>query len=100
MLRYKLFKVKNGKLDALKAWASELKRRGPEVLDTLRYENVATETFYLFQIGDDWYAMGMQEVSGKHKKANMSVELNKRHFEVLKECLEEYNGEMLYEFKK
>lgn len=87
----------------LKAWALELKHREPEVLKTLEYENVAYETMVLFRTedhpGGQWFVMGMQIIDGEHRKADMSVELNQKHFEVLRQCLEPVKTETLYGFK-
>ena len=99
-LRYKLFKVKKGKRDMFIAWTEELQRRNSEVITTLKYENVAMETMYIFSVSNEWFVIGMQVLVGKHRKADMTVELNKRHFEVLTECLVPYNGAVLYEFTR
>lgn len=99
-LRYKLFKVRPDKLSILQNWAEELKKREAEVLATLEYENVSMETMYLFSVGDEWFVMGMQDIVGEHRKADMTVELNQRHFAVLKECLEPHEGAVLYQFER
>lgn len=98
MVRYALYKVKEGKLDTLKEWSLDLQKRLPEALETMRQENVRREVFRLFKHQNNWFAVGLQELSGEHKKADMSVELNRKHAEVLKECLEGLVGEVLYDF--
>lgn len=100
MLRYKLFKVREGKLEILKAWAEELRGRSSEISDTLAFENVGEETLHLFAVGDSWFVMAMQALTGPHKKADMTVELNKKHMAVLAECLAPYEGETLYSFSR
>lgn len=100
MLRYKLFKVKPDKLEKLKAWSEKLQARKEEVLATLEYENVSTETLVTFAVAEEWFCMGMQELSGEHRKADMTVELNKEHFAVLEDCLEGYKGSVLYSFTR
>jgi hypothetical protein len=95
----KLFRVKVGKLDTLKQWFDVLSNeRAEEAIATFAYENVTRETFVLFK-GDDgeYYVIGFNEVSGKHKKGDPEVQINQEHIKVRQECLEAIseNGEVL-----
>jgi hypothetical protein len=98
-LRYKLFRVRGGKLPKLKAWAAFLYGHQTEVLETLNEENVAQELLYLFEINTAWYCMAMQSLTGDHKKADLTKTINQDHLETLGDCLEEVPpGEILYDF--
>ncbi len=101
MLRYRLFRVRSEKLEILKAWAEELRQRSSEVAAAMEHENVSAETLHAFQIDGAWYAMGMQSLSGKHRRADMSVELNRRHLAIMEACLEPHDGGFaIYEFQR
>jgi hypothetical protein len=100
MLRYKIFKVKDGKMSQFRDWCAELKEREPEVLETLVHENVVCETYYHFEVGSHDYVAGIQWIEGIHEKADMSVELNRKHFETLQECLEPVKGTDLCSFSR
>lgn len=95
MLRYQLFKIKEGKLPVLKAWFAELKMREEEVREALREENVLSEYFVLLP-GD--YVLGLQEHLENRISADLSKDLNKKHLSVLKECLEHVNTEEILKF--
>lgn len=100
MMRFNIYKVKAGKLDTLRAWAAELEVRRGEALETMKHERVIYETFVIFKAGEDWYAVGAQEFYEERRAADMSVELNRRHFAILEECLETVSDkETLYQFR-
>jgi hypothetical protein len=95
----KLFKVREGKLDTLKNWFEVLSGdRKDEAVATFEYENVSREVFVLFQEQEgDHYVIGLNEVTGEHKKGDPEVKINQEHTKILKECLEPVSerGEIL-----
>jgi hypothetical protein len=95
----KLFKVKEGKLDTLREWFEVLSGdRKEETIATFEYENVSREVFVLFQGQEgDHYVIGLNEVTGEHKKGDPEVKINQEHTKILKECLEPVSerGEIL-----
>jgi hypothetical protein len=95
----KLFKVKEGKLDTLREWFEVLSGdRKEETIATFEYENVSREVFVLFQGQEgDHYVIGLNEVTGEHKKGDPEVKIYQEHTKILKECLEPVSerGEIL-----
>jgi len=86
----KIFRVKEGKLEILKNWFEVLGgERKDEAIATFDYENVQREIFVLF-IGYDkcHYVIGMNEISGEHRKGDPEVKINQEHSKILEECLE------------
>ncbi len=98
MLRFHFYKVRPGKLEKLKSWSQELKRREDEVRATFVQEKVKFEGFYLFEEKGVWFAAGLQKTEKDFTPADLSVPLNKQHLDILKECLESIKFERLYEF--
>lgn len=95
----KIFKVKEGKLDVIKQWFSVLSNeRREEAVATFEYENVSKEVFVLFE-GEDGcnYVIGLNEVTGEHRKGDPEVKINQEHTKIMKECLEPIsdNGKVL-----
>lgn len=95
----KIFRVKEGKLETLKRWFEVLSNeRKDEAVATFEYENVSREVFALFKGHDGFdYVIGLNEVTGEHKKGDPSVKINQEHRAVLEDCLERIsdNGEVL-----
>ncbi len=95
----KLFKVKEGKLDTLKQWFEVLSsERREEAVATFAYENVSREVYLLFKGYDGHhYVIGLNEITGEHKKGDPTVKINQEHRTVMEECLERIseNGELL-----
>lgn len=95
----KLFKVKEGKLETLKNWFEVLSgERREEAIETFEYENVSREVFVLFNGNDGQnYVIGLNEVTGEHRKGDPEVKINQEHTKILKECLEPVteNGRVL-----
>jgi hypothetical protein len=99
----KIFKVKEGKLDTLQQWFEVLSNeRREEAIATFTYENVSREVFVLFKgyDGSD-YVIGLNEVTGEHKKGDPEVKINQEHTKILKECLEPIseNGQVLLDLR-
>jgi len=95
----KILKVKEGKLETLKEWFKVLGGdRKEEVIRTFEHENVAREVFVLFKgrEGQD-YVIGVNVITGEHRKGDPEVKINQEHTKILKECLEPIseNGEVL-----
>jgi hypothetical protein len=95
----KIFRVKEGKLDELKHWFEVLSNeRKEEAVATFEYENVSREIFALFkgEDGDD-YVIGLNEVTGEHRKGDPEVKINQEHTKTMNECLEPIsdNGQVL-----
>lgn len=95
----KIFRVREGKLDTLKEWFDVLSNeRKEEAIATFAYENVTRETFALFKGNNgQHYVIGLNEVSGQHRKGDSEVKINQEHTKVRQECLEPIseNGEIL-----
>jgi hypothetical protein len=95
----KIFKVKEGKLGELKQWFDVLSgERKEEAIATFEHENVSREVFTLFQGKDGfYYVIGLNEVTGEHRKGDTEVKINQEHTKIFKNCLEPIsdNGEVL-----
>lgn len=95
----KIFRVREGKLATLRQWFAVLSNeRKEEAIATFEYENVSREVFVLFRGNDGHeYVIGLNEVTGEHKKGDPAVKINQEHTKILKECLEPIsdNGEVL-----
>ena len=94
-----VFKVKEGKLEQWKAWCEELNTtRKAEALETLKEEGLIYASFVLFSLNGDHYAIGMG--IGEGKESNKNREINQRHMEMKRECLEKVDSfNVLYEIK-
>ncbi len=99
----RLLKVKEGKLETLKEWFEVLGgERKREAIGTFEYENVSRELFVLFSAEDgNHYVIGMNEVTGEHKKGDPAVQINQEHRKVMEECLERVSerGEVLLDLR-
>jgi hypothetical protein len=81
-MKYKLFKIKPGKKDQWIQWCFSLSHTyRKEALCTLREEENIRETIIL------WGEYVLYGMKGNFKPAS-SCEINKMHFQNLKECLE------------
>jgi len=90
-MKYKIFKIKEGKIQQWKDWCIFLNEHKPEVLETLKEEKVTREcavlrgdTVFYFMIGEG------------HPSSD--TELNIQHRKNVKECLEPVEGEVLFDF--
>ena len=95
----KIFRVREGKLDTLKQWFEVLSgERKDEAVATFAYENVSREVFVIFKGYDGTnYVVGLNEVTGEHRKGDPAVKINQEHRAIMEECLERIseNGEIL-----
>ena len=89
-MKYTLFKVKEGKLNVWKDWCKLLSTEfKDEALKTLKEENLLTEGCLVFLIGKEFYVAGYTlENNGGVKPTNLNNDLNRKHLEKRKECLE------------
>lgn len=88
MTKHFLLKVKEGKLKQWKDWCNFLMSEMDTVKKTLVQENAIGEYGILFKVGDDYYVYGGTDYRDEPIKADMSIELNRKHKEVVTECLE------------
>ncbi|MEK7552246.1 MAG: DUF6176 family protein [Patescibacteria group bacterium] len=89
-MKYSLFKVKEGKLQVWKDWCKLLSTEfKDEALKTIKEENLLLEGCLVFPVGKDFYVVGYTlENAGGVKPTNLDNNLNKKHLEKRKECLE------------
>jgi L-rhamnose mutarotase len=95
-----IFKLKKGKVGEFKEWAEVLKTElYDEAIASLAEENCTHEIFELFQVNDEFYIVAHME--GENiLPSNPEKEINIRHREVMKECIEKkIETETLYDFK-
>ena len=87
-----IYKVGKGKEDILKKWGESIQKENlEEALLSLHEENCEAESLHLFRIGDEYYAVGVM-LSEREKEIvphNPSRDINKEHFKIRKECLDE-----------
>ncbi|MBI3337117.1 MAG: hypothetical protein HY005_00635 [Candidatus Staskawiczbacteria bacterium] len=96
-MKSNLFKIKEGKLDKWFEWGKLLTTKyREEAIETLKEEGLNYEAFCVFKIEEEYYTISM--IEGEEKPTNMDRELNQKHKETKKECLE-YIGpiEKVYE---
>lgn len=95
-MHYKLFKVKEGKLDQWKNWCNELMTtRKSEALASLTRENVQHESCYLFKENNEYFVLGTVAFSGTPKDSGKTL-VDLQHDYQKKECLEPLPKETLY----
>lgn len=86
-MKLNLFKIKEGKLDKWLEWGKLLMTiHKDEAIETLKEEGLTYESFTVFEIDGNHYTLAM--IEGEEKPTNMNRELNIKHREVKKECLE------------
>jgi hypothetical protein len=81
-----IYKLNKGKELIFKQWTDYLNSRIDEVKIELKHENCSREFFHIFEIKDEYYAIGHME--GENIKKARDNELNNKHKEILKECFE------------
>ncbi len=96
----KIFKVKEGKLEILRNWLTELNTtRREEAKATFPYEHVTREVFTLFEGVECWYVIAFNESEDSEVpgKSDPSIPINQQHNAIKKECLEPFsqNGEVV-----
>ena len=97
-MKTKIYKIKKGKKDKFLAWANKLRTAyRDEVIKSLEEERVEREFVGVFEIEGNDYAIGF--VLGENMLPSTQTELNLKHKEVLKDCMEApINVEIVYDF--
>ncbi len=96
-MKINLFKIKEGKLEKWREWGKLLTTtHKEEAIDTLKEEGLSYEGFCVFEIEGKHYTIAI--IEGEEKPTNMERELNQKHREIKKECLEKIGPiETVYE---
>jgi len=85
----KIFKIKPDKEHVFFDWMEEIHMRKEEAVKTFEYEGVRREVFVTFKNpGGDTYVVGFNEALEAPKKSDKNVEINRKHAEIMRECLE------------
>lgn len=105
MGKYMLLKIKPGKRDLWLGWCDELMTMHKvESLITLEEECLIQERCLIFGEGDNSYVVykHLSEIGKNKKTADMSRDLNVKHFKMFHECLEKVKGGMIvgYDFNR
>ncbi len=92
-MKYKIFKIKEGKLQQWKDWCEFLRKNEKEVFETMKEEKVTREL--AVRVGDTvLYVMEGEMLPSTNK------DLNIQHQKNLVECLEPVtDAEVLFDFK-
>lgn len=91
-MKFKIFKIRDGKFKQWKDWCDYLLAHKSEVLDTLKEEKVTREVCVLY--GDKvLYVMEGEGLPATDR------EINRLHVKNRQECLEVVEGETLFDFK-
>lgn len=84
-------RVKKGKVEKLRSWYRELENRSSEVQETLKHENMLTETAFIQEDekGAQLYVYMESEDLEKAEKSGdkEKFDIDREHHEVLEECL-------------
>lgn len=96
-----LFRVKNERVDEWRSWCLEIENElKKEASETLVEENILQEISIIFKIDNEYYGLGFMEVNGEILSANMNKEINIKHKEMKKRCIEYItDAEVLYSIK-
>lgn len=95
-----VYKVKEGKEQKLQEWSEYLNSHKDEVLETLNEEGIVFESLHMVTLNGERYAVGTVHSREGVKPTNMEREINQKHREVSKECLEPVaTGENSYFFE-
>ena len=94
----KIFKLHQDKIEVFRNWAKQVNGElREEAILSLQEENCTREIFQLFKINDIYYAVAHME-GDNIIPANVEREINKKHHEVLRECIEkQISTETLYD---
>lgn len=86
----KLYRIREGKLNEWRNWCQQMYTElRVEASATLMDENVAEEFFLTFQIDQTWYTLGTVITNdGQEPKSATPKDLNRRHREKIRACLE------------
>ena len=97
MTKYRIYKIRNGKREIWEKWCKEIMKRREEAVETLVEEDLISEKCIIFGKGEDSYVFYKHEtLPNKEKKPmNLSREINRKHKEMLEECLEEVDDKVV-----
>jgi len=96
-----LFRIKTEFVNEWKNWCLQIENElKSEAAKTLAEENVLQEISILFKVNEDYYGLGFMDINGELLSTNMNKEINIKHKEMKKKCIE-YVGdaEVLYSVK-
>ncbi len=91
-MRIHIFKLKKNTEFLLKQWGEEVSSDSKEeAIQSLLEENCLEESLRIFKINNDMYLVGvMVALDSKGLfEPNQKRSINKKHFSILKECIEE-----------
>lgn len=98
-----IFKIKEGKLDQVKAWAVALNgERRIEAIVNYVYEDISREMLVIFKGKDkNYYALDLNETKARSQYRDQDVPINRDHTALKKECFEAISekGEVMLDFK-
>ncbi len=84
-------RIKNGKVEKLRSWYRELENRPSEVQETLKHENMLTETGFIKETEEGSYLYVYMESNDLEKMEKSGdkekFDIDREHHEVLEECL-------------
>ena len=87
-----IIKIKKGKEKILRDWFIQLETtRKNEALKSIKKENVSQEWGTIVKIASSYYWIGYSQRSGKKKKADMRMKVNREHRKITKQCIEKIN---------
>jgi|SRR3989344_4037708 len=90
-MKVNIYKIKKGKENLLKEWGISIRADLGESLASLIEENCLAESMKIFSIDGETYAVGVMcaEKGKEILPYNPEREINKKHFKVLREVIEE-----------
>jgi hypothetical protein len=87
MLGCKIYKLKKDKVSEWREWCAKLNSSlQEEALQTLKEEGNSLEAFLIFEIGGEFYTIGLG--IGEFLPVNKDQEINTMHINKKKECFE------------
>lgn len=81
----RLFRIKADKLQKFLDWG-EVLQNSKEAIETLKEENIKFEGFYYFHLNNEYYTIGVSD--NPNPKPAKKRDINQKHTEILKDCLE------------
>ncbi|MGH2613417.1 MAG: DUF6176 family protein [Rhabdochlamydiaceae bacterium] len=87
MMKINLFKIEKGKLEKWLEWGHCLMtEHQEEAVETLKEEGLIYEGFCVSEVAGNYYTLAM--IEGYERPTNMERELNQKHREVKRDCLD------------
>jgi hypothetical protein len=98
----KIFRIRPGREQVFFDWMEEVNRRREEAISTFEHEGIHREVFATFKSEEGVYVVGFNEALVVPKKSDQAVELNRKHVEVMRECLEPISerGTIMFDFSR